>query len=161
MKKMMFLLIGFLMLLGLSGCTKEEKLEGTLEDILKEIYENGDYSDDFKEYTIPELIVKEINNENVTYFLGTEVDFEEAIASESTWSTAAYSVCLVRVKEDVDIEQAKKDILDHVDPFKWICVGVDKEKIIVDHIGDVIILIMSNNEGEAIHDAFLNLKDNK
>ena len=161
MKKMMFLLIGFLMLLGLSGCVKEEKLDGSLEDILKEIYEKGEYSDDFKEYMIPELIVKEINNENVTYFLGTEVDFEEAIASESTWSTSAYSVCLVRVKEDVDIEQAKKDILDHVDPFKWICVGVDKEKIIVDHIGDVIILIMSNNEGEAIHDAFLNLKDNK
>ncbi len=161
MKKMMFLLIGFLMLLGLSGCVKEEKLDGSLEDILKEIYEKGEYSDDFKEYMIPELIVKEINNENVTYFLGTEVDFEEAIASESTWSTSAYSVCLVRVKEDVDIEQAKKDILDNVNPFKWICVGVDKEKIIVDHIGDVIILIMSNNEGEAIHDAFLSLKDNK
>ena len=157
----MFLLIGFLMLLGLSGCVKEEKLDGSLEDILKEIYEKGEYSDDFKEYMIPELIVKEINNENVTYFLGTEVDFEEAIASESTWSTSAYSVCLVRVKEDVDIEQAKKDILDNVNPFKWICVGVDKEKIIVDHIGDVIILIMSNNEGEAIHDAFLSLKDNK
>ncbi|MFA6611862.1 MAG: hypothetical protein WCS78_05710 [Bacilli bacterium] len=163
MKRILFLVIGFLMVLGLSACAKEkeEKLEGSLEDILDEIYEKGEYSNDFKEHTIPELIVIEINDENATNFLGTAIEFEEAIASESTWSTSAYSVCLVRVKDGVDIEQAKQDILENVNPFKWICVGVDEDKIIVDNIGDVIILIMTNYEGEAIHNAFLSLIDEK
>lgn len=160
MKKLLFLVVALAMAFGVSACAKKEKnLEGSLEDILDKIYENGEYPDSFKENTIPNLIVIEINSENVTRFLGTEIDFEEAIASESNWSTSAYSVCLVRVKEGVDIEKAKADILENVDPWKWICVGVDKDKVIVDNIGDVIILIMSNNQGEAIHNAFLALNE--
>ncbi len=162
MKRILCLIMGIVMVLGLSACAKkEEKLEGSLEEILNEIYEKGDYSDDFEQYMKPNLLVFEIDEENVTYYLGKEIEFEEAIASESMMMTSAYSVCLVRMKEDADIEQAKQDILDNVNPYKWICVGVDEDKIIVDNIGDVIILIMTNYDGEAIHDAFLSLKNKK
>ena len=60
-------------------------------------------------------------------------------------------------KEGADIEQIKTAIKENVDPQKWICVGVDPEKIIVDNIGDIIILIMSDDQGEALHNAFLAL----
>ena len=62
------------------------------------------------------------------------------------------------VKEGADIEKIKEDIKANVNPQKWVCVGVDPDKVIVDSIGDVIIIIMSNDEGKALHDAFLALK---
>ena len=74
-------------------------------------------------------------------------------------SPGAYSLCLVRVKEGTDIEQMKKDIKENVDPMKWICVGVDKENVIVDSIDDVIFLVMSNTNAQQMHEAFLALKD--
>jgi len=38
---------------------------------------------------------------------------------------------------------------------------VDPENIIVDNIGNVIIIIMSDYEGKALHEAFLALKGQK
>jgi hypothetical protein len=51
-----------------------------------------------------------------------------------------------------------KTIRNNVNPQKWICVGVDRENVIVDSIGDLVILIMSDNGPQALHEAFLNLK---
>ncbi|MDI9463419.1 MAG: hypothetical protein QM368_07430 [Bacillota bacterium] len=90
--------------------------------------------------------------------MGTEIDFQEAVASEPLIMPSAYELCLVRVKEGADIENIKKQIKDNVDPMKWVCVGVDPENIIVDNIGNVIILIMSDDQGEALHKAFLALQ---
>ncbi len=101
----------------------------------------------------------EINGENVAYHLGKDgLVFDSAIASEPVWSTSAYSLCLVRVAEGSDIEQIKSDIKNNVDPMKWICVGVDPSNIIVDNIGDVIMLLMTDQETQALYDAFLGLK---
>lgn len=74
-------------------------------------------------------------------------------------TSSAYSLCLLRVKEGADIKAIKKDIKENVDPRKWICVGVDPDNIIVDNIGDVVVLIMSDDAGSALHDAFLQLKE--
>lgn len=163
MKKLLFLVVGLLMTFGLGACAKEKDvpLEGTLEEMLDKIYENGEYESDFKEYILPSLGVIKINAENVNYFLGTEIEFEDAIASESNWTSRAYSVCLVKVKAGANVTKIKKDILENVDSYKWICVGVEKEDIIVDNIGDVIILIMTDFQAEAIHNAFLSLKTEK
>ncbi|NLP13533.1 MAG: hypothetical protein GX383_03405 [Clostridium sp.] len=134
-------------------------LDGSLEDILAKIYDTAEVSSNFKNFIDSGLQTTEITAESCGYYLGKEdIEFEEAIASEPIMSTSAYSLCLVRVKEGADIEKIKKDIKDNVDPMKWICVGVDPSNIFVDNIGDVIILIMSNNEGKALYDAFLALK---
>ena len=139
--------------------TQSENLEGSLEDILAKIYDTAEVSSNFKEFMDSGLQTTEITAERCGYYLGKEdIEFEEAIASEPIMSTSAYSLCLVRVKEGADIEKIKKDIKDNVDPMKWVCVGVDPENIFVDSIGDVIVLVMSNNEGKALYDAFLALK---
>ena len=132
-------------------------LEGSLEDVVAAIYETAEVDDYFKEYIKEGLQVTEITAEYCSYHLGTEVDFAEAIASEPVIMPSAYELCLVRAKEGADIEQIKTAIKENVDPQKWICVGVDPEKIIVDNIGDIIILIMSDDQGEALHNAFLAL----
>ena len=116
-------------------------------------------SENFKEFINSGLQTTVITQEGSGYFLGKDdIEFEEAIASEPIMSPGAYSLCLVRVKRGADIEKAKIDIKENVDPRKWICVGVDPSNVYVDNIGDVIILIMSDNEGEALHNAFLDLK---
>ena len=46
---------------------------------------------------------------------------------------------------------------ENVDPMKWVCVGVDTKNILVDNIGDVLILVMSDEAGKALHEAFLSL----
>ncbi|MDI9488487.1 MAG: hypothetical protein QM222_04050, partial [Bacillota bacterium] len=65
---------------------------------------------------------------------------------------------LVRAKEGADIEKIKTDIKDNVNPMKWVCVGVSEENVIVDSIGDIIFLVMSDNQAQALHNAFLALE---
>ena len=132
--------------------------ENSLEGMLDRIYQTADLSAQFGEFIATGLLVTPITSENAGYHLGKEdIAFESAIASEPMMSTSAYSLCLIRVEEGTDIETVKTEIRDNVDPRKWICVGVDPDNVIVDSVGDVIILIMSDNEGEALHRAFLAL----
>lgn len=135
-------------------------LQDDLESILEHIYENGEFGADFTEYIIPGLITGEITAENSEYHLGKSgLDIKEGIVSEHEMSGSAYALCLVRAGEDADIEHLKKEISDNVDPFKWICVGVSAENVIVDNIEDVVILIMSESDAHALHAAFLALAE--
>ena len=128
---------------GVDAVPENNNLEGSLESILEKIYETADIDDSFKDYIKNGLQTTEIKSEDAAYFLGKEgIEFESAIA-----------------KEGADIEKIKKDIKENVDPRKWICVGVDPSNVIVDNIGDVVILIMSDKDGAALHDAFLKLKE--
>lgn len=162
MKKLLIVLFTLVMTFTLSGCKKDntnqkDNLEGTLEEILNKIYTEGTYSEDFVTYTIDRLETIEVTKDICEYFFGTSFDYKEAIASEPLITSKAYSLCLVRVNEDADIEKIKTDIKENVNPNKWVCVGVDPSNVIVDNIGDVIILIMSNDETDALHNAFLAL----
>ena len=140
MKKIKLLSI-FAILLGgiflLSGC-ENNKVEGSLEEIMTKVYSG-----------IPEdqrpmgLTNMEVNSENVIGFLGTEdIEYEEALASESMIGSIAHSVILVRTKENADIESIKNTIKENIDPRKWICVWVEEEDVIIKNKGDLIIVIM-------------------
>ena len=163
MKKLLCLFLALAVLFVFAACQSagggqgSSVLDGSLEEILAEIYETAEVDDFFKEFIETGLQTTEINAENCSYHLGAEIEFAEAIASEPIMMPSAYELCLVRVKEDADIEEIKTAIKENVDPQKWICVGVDPDKIIVDNIDDVIILIMSDDQGEALHKAFLSL----
>ncbi|HBN86100.1 MAG TPA: hypothetical protein DDZ89_19920 [Clostridiales bacterium] len=160
MRKILILLLAFTVLFSFVACNTDTNLEGDLEDILAQIYETAELDDEFRQYVIGRLNTQEIPMENMQYFLGVEgLEFLEAIASEPMISAQAYSLCLVRVKEDADIEAMKTSIKENVNPRKWVCVGVDPENVIVDSIGDVIILIMTNDYAKEFHDAFLALKE--
>ena len=99
----------------------------------------------------------EVTDENVEYYLGTKVEFKEALASESATGSIAHSVVLVRVNEDADVEKIKKDIKENVDPRKWICVGVEEDEVIVKSKGDLIILIMAQSGLDKLEEGFDNL----
>lgn len=169
MKKLVILLMAVVTAFSLVACksaedkqtggSKTSNLEGSLEDILNKIYDTADVEDTFREYVKTGTVNEEVTAERTQYFLGkSDIEFEEALASEPMMQPGAYSLVLVRVKEGADVEKIKTDIKENVDPMKWVCVGVKEESIIVDSIGDVIFLVMSDEAAKPLHDAFLALE---
>ncbi|OQB25616.1 MAG: hypothetical protein BWY11_00280 [Firmicutes bacterium ADurb.Bin182] len=168
MKKLLVVVLAVLTILSAASCQpsgggkgapESENLEGSLEDILSKIYETADVSDNFREWAKSGLETKDITAENVEYHLGTsDIEYEDAITSEPLMMPSAYSLCLLRLKEGADVEQIKSLLKEKADPRKWICVGVDPENVYVDSIGDVVMVVMSDEAGEALHNAFLALK---
>lgn len=115
-------------------------VEGKLEDLMTKVYE------DIPEEERPMMLMNvEVNEENVEYYLGTtDIEYEEALASESGVGSIPHSVVLVRVKENADIKAIKTKIKDSVNPRKWVC--VEAEKVVVENRGNLIILIMSSSD---------------
>lgn len=139
MKKIFSLLI--IMLLCLTGCGREVKVEGTLEELMAKVYEG------IAQENLPMgLTNMEVNEETIEGFLGTkDIEYTEAIASESMVGSIAHSVVLVRAKDTKNIETLKNTIKENVNPRKWICVGVEKEDVIIKNKGDLIIVIIVEN----------------
>lgn len=157
LSKIVVIMMAFVMMLSITGCgeKKEKNLDGTLSELMRELYKGAGINED----EIMFLEDKEVTEENLAYYLGVDkLDYKEALASESMTGSMAHSIVLVRMNEKADIEQAKKDIKEKVDPRKWICVGVEDENVIVDSIGDVIVLIMNDEYGKKLSESFQALK---
>lgn len=130
----------------LSGIT----IDSSLSDIMKVIYNGVD---------APAVFESEITADNVAYFLGLEdtAMYSEALSSDAMMSAIPHSVCLVRVVEGQDIDEIKSLIEENANPNKWICVFA--ERIIVDNIDDVVVLIMDGEKtANELHKNFLTLK---
>lgn len=147
----LLLALAALLTLGAVGCKKQSaSVEGSLEEIMQRIYDGTNVAE------WPQLGNIPLDQENAAYYLGTEVAFTEGLASEALISAIPHSVCLIRVPEGTDVAGVKTAIRENVDPNKWICVGVSENDVVVDNIGSLVILIMSD-ESEALHDSFLAL----
>lgn len=124
-----------------TGCGNKN-VEGTLEELMTKVYEN--VPDEKKPMMLGNT---EVNEENAEYYLGaTGIEYEEALASESGIGSFAHSVVLVRVKEGADVEKVKSTIKEKINPRKWICVGVEDDDVIVKNKGDLVILILVEDE---------------
>ncbi len=171
MKKLITLILALALLFTVAACsagtggdpagsdkTGKGNLEGSLDDILEKVYETAELDDDFRTYTVEGLMKTEITAENCENYFGTTIEFDSALASEPMMQPSAYLLNLIRVKEGADIEKIKTEIKENADPMRWICVGVDPSNIYVENVGDVVMLVMSDNAGEALSKAFLALK---
>ena len=161
MKRTLLVLLAVAIAFGAVGCSEgvaeadtpvELSIEGSLEEIVEKIYLGVDHE-------LPMTMTTVVDESNLAYFLGSEeVSFTEALASEPMMSSIAHSVVLLRAEEGADIEALMQNIKENADPRKWICVGVEEDQVIVDHVGDLVILIM-DQEAEALHQSFLNLAE--
>lgn len=80
-------------------------------------------------------------------FIGADAEnigVAEAVVCEPMMSSKAHSVAVIRVTEGTDIEAAKKEIKEKVNPAKWICVNVNPLNVRVESIGNLILLAMDN-----------------
>ena len=127
----------------------------SLGGIMDRIYEQIDEE-------LPNTMQMEINKENSEYFIGIpEMDFEEAIACEPMMGSIAHSICLIKVKDGTDIEKVKAEIKEKVNPRKWICVGVDREDVIVINKGNIILLVIDQIAPKKFEEAFLKINVEK
>lgn len=149
-------LLTFLLMLLLTGCGSRSiahaQIEGTLAELMVKIYDGSGVEAPFTE-------TRELTAENAAYYLGTDaIVFTEGAASEALITTVPHSIVLFRTDTDADIEAVKQTVKDSADPRKWICVGVDESNVVVDNIGNLVILIMDDNSA-AYHKSFLKLAE--
>lgn len=152
--KRISLILGVFTCVFLITACGEKNVEGSLEDLMTKMYA------EFKEDELPMgLENMEVNDENIESFLGAKVEYESVLARESMIGSIAHSVVLVRTKDNANIEEIKSTIKEKVNPRKWVCVGVEKEDVIVENRGNLIVLIMVQDENtrEKLVTAFNNL----
>ena len=157
LKKVSLVVVLMLGIVLISGCseTKEQNVEGTLEEIMTKVYEK--VSDDQKPMALTNI---EVTDENIVGFLGTsDIEYESALASEPMISSIAHSVVLVRAKDGANVEDIKTQIKENVNPRKWVCVGVEPDEVIIENKGDLIIVIIVEQEDirTLIQEGFNNL----
>lgn len=140
-KKIILTVFVGVMLITLTGCGKSANVEGNLEDLMSTIYT------DLDEEMKSRLMSIELDDENIVNYLGTsDIEYKEALASEHFTGSVAYSVILVRTKENADVEAIKTKIKENINPRKWICVWVEEDDVIIKNKGDLIIVIMVADE---------------
>ena len=132
-----------------TGCG-EKNIEGELDELMTKVYSQLP-----EDKTPMGLTNIEVNAENVEGYLGTaDIEYKEALASESQTGSIAHSVVLVRVEDESKVEEVMAQIKDNVNPRKWICVGVEEDQVIVKNKGNLIILIMAADGAEELEAGF-------
>lgn len=126
----------------------------SLEGIIERTYAGLEDPD-----AIPMVTTTRITDETTEYYLGLKdlSQAEEAVASESAIGSIPHSVCLVRAKDGVDVEALKEEIRTSVNPRKWICVGVEREDIVMASQGNLILMVINPDIPQQIADSFMKL----
>lgn len=130
--------------------------DAALVSLMEKIYGDRPYASMVGETVLYPGMGSDGMSQPLTWYIGSaDVDFEAGLASESRISSQAHSIVLLRMPEGTDMEAAKAQIAASVDPFKWICVGVDPDKVRVESNGDLICIVMDDANGGYYADNFL------
>jgi hypothetical protein len=142
-KRIMSIMMVGILAVSLTACGKaagnevSKGPEGELSDIIDQIYEQKNM-----ELMLETTKLDLTDAETLKYYTGlSEATLvKEAAVSEAMITSQAYSLALVRVKDSKDAKTVAKEMLDGINPNKWICVGADDLKVA--GCGDVVLLIM-------------------
>lgn len=154
LKKILFVIALFSVALLFTGCGNSN-IDGDLGDLMDKVY--AEIPEDERPMMLQQV---EVNADNIEYYLGTsDISYKEALASEPAIGSIAHSVVLIRVADDASVEDVKTKIKENVNPRKWVCVGVEAEDVIVKNKGNLIILILEDDQTtrEALEKGFDNL----
>ena len=154
LKKILFVVALFSVALLFTGCGNSN-IDDDLGDLMDKVY--AEIPEDERPMMLQQV---KVNADNIEYYLGTsDISYKEALASEPAIGSIAHSVVLVRVADDASVEDVKTKIKENVNPRKWICVGVEEEDVIVKNRGNLIILILEDDQTtrKALEKGFDNL----
>ena len=107
---------------------------------------------------LPELETMKIDVKNideVTSYTGlkTNDDIESITVSVPLITSQAYSVAIVKVKENADVEKIKQEMLDNIDMGRWICVSA--EQLYITNSGNLIFSVMADKDiAETVYNDF-------
>ena len=96
---------------------------------------------------LPSLDINTIdvkNKDDVSLYTGlkSNENVETLVVAEPLMSSQAFSIAVVKVKENANIESMKQEMIDNINTGKWICVTA--EKVYVTNNGNVIFLVMAD-----------------
>jgi len=155
MKKLLLCLVSLATMVMLLGCSVQN-VEGSLEELMEKIYAGADVR---YPITFTKAITPDMDPQNFIYNFGTSnIKFEEALVSDAMVMTTAHSVVLIRVSDNENVKALIDRIKKSEVGMKWICTGVPPNEVIVDNIGNLVVIIIDkNNPTKPLHDSFKQL----
>lgn len=161
MKKQNILIIGlillavisFIIFILVSGSGDKGSVETPkdINDIINTINKNN-------KNVLPELETMKVDIKNideVTSYTGlkTNDDIESIVVSVPLITAQAYSVAIVKVKDNADVEKIKQEMLDNIDMRRWICVSA--EQLYITNSGNIIFSVMADKDvAKAVYNDF-------
>ena len=96
--------------------------------------------------TLPDLEVTEINPKDselvssYTYLTDPSI-ITSLVVAEPIMSSQAYLALIFKVKDNVNVEEVKKELLENIDMNRWVCVSADV--LYITNNGNTIFAVMS------------------
>ena len=145
--------ISFIIFILVSGSGKKGNVETpkNVNDIINTINKNN-------KNVLPELETMKVDIKNideVTSYTGLKTNdgIESIVVSEPLITAQAYSVAIVKVKDNADVEKIKQEMLDNIDMRRWICVSA--EQLYITNSGNVIFSVMADKDvAKAVYNDF-------
>ena len=129
--------------------------DASLVSLMEKVYGDKPYGGMVMQTVLYDGMGADGMSRGLEWYLGTaDIEFEAGLASESAITSAAHSVVLLRLKDGADAEAAKEKLAESVDPFKWICVGVDPDNVKVAANDDLVCVIMDDENADYYLDNF-------
>ena len=145
--------ITFGVIILVSGKENTSSLE-TTKDIIKMINSiNKDNKNVLPELETMKIDVKNIDEVTSYTGLTSNDNIESIVVSVPMMTAQAYSVAVVKVKYNADVEKIKQEMLDNIDMRRWICVSA--EQLYITNSGNVIFSVMTDKDiAKAVYDDF-------
>ena len=148
--------ISFIIFILISGSGNKVSVEKAkdikdVNDVINTINKNN-------KDVLPELETMKVDIKNideVTSYTGlkTNDDIESIVVSVPLITAQAYSVAIVKVKDNADVEKIKQEMLDNIDMRRWICVSA--EQLYITNSGNVIFSVMADKDiAKAVYNDF-------
>lgn len=114
--------------------------------------------------TLPDLEVTEINPKDselvssYTYLTDPSI-ITSLVVAEPTMSSQAYLALIFKVKDNVNVEEVKKELLENIDMNRWVCVSADV--LYITNNGNTIFAVMSFEDwATPVYNEFVKYVDN-
>lgn len=145
--------ISFIIFILVSGRGNKDSVETPkdINDIINTINKNN-------KDVLPELETMKVDTKNideVTSYTGLKTNdgIESIVVSVPLITAQAYSVAIVKVKDNADVEKIKQEMLDNIDMRRWICVSA--EQLYITNSGNVIFSVMADKDiAETVYNDF-------
>ena len=145
--------ISFIIFILVSGSGNKGNVETPkdINDMINTINKNN-------KSVLPELETMKVDIKNideVTSYTGLKTNdgIESIVVSVPLITAQAYSVAIVKVKDNADVEKIKQEMLDNIDMGRWICVSA--EQLYITNSGNVIFSVMADKDiAKAVYNDF-------
>ena len=100
----------------------------------------------------------EIDGESSAYYVGIEnLQCKQALASEAMIGAIAHSLVLIEVEDGTDIAALKAEIRENINPRKWVCVGVERDEVVIENVGNIVFVCIEANMADHFRTQFFNV----